>query len=59
MPSSTAKMARFMAMCAHSPGAAHGKCPPAKVAKEFNQADKGGALLKKKISRKPRVRKKK
>ena len=40
MPSKSAKQARFMAMCAHTPGAAKGKCPPKSVAKEFNQADK-------------------
>lgn len=39
MPSKTAKQARFMAMCAHSPGSAKGKCPPKSVAREFNQAD--------------------
>jgi len=33
-----------MAACAH--GSGYKSCPPAKVAKEFNQADKGGALLK-------------
>jgi len=44
MPSKTAKQARFMAACAH--GAGYKKCPPDKVSKEFNQADKGGALLK-------------
>lgn len=38
MPSKTAKQARFMAACAH--GAGYKKCPPKKVAKEFNQADK-------------------
>ena len=38
MPSKTAKQARFMAACAH--GAGYGKCPPKKVAREFNQADK-------------------
>lgn len=46
MPSKTRKQARFMAACAHSAG--YASCPPAKVAKEFNQADKGGKLLKRK-----------
>ena len=43
MPSKTRKQARFMAACAH--GAGYSSCPPAKVSKEFNQADKGGGLL--------------
>lgn len=46
MPSKTAKQARLMAACAH--GAKYDKCPPGKVAKEFNQADKGTGILKKK-----------
>lgn len=45
MPSKTPKQARLMAACAH--GAKYEKCPPAKVAKEFNQADKGRGILKK------------
>lgn len=32
-----------MAACAH--GAKYEGCPPAKVAKEFNRADKGGKML--------------
>jgi len=44
MPSKTAKQARFMAACAH--GAKYENCPPAKVAKEFNQADKKSGILK-------------
>lgn len=39
MPSVSEKQRRFMAMCAHSPGKARGKCPPKAVAKEFNRAD--------------------
>ena len=46
MPSKTKKQARFMAACAH--GSGYKSCPPAKVAKEFNQADKGTGILKKK-----------
>lgn len=46
MPSKSAKQARFMAACAH--GADYPSCPPAKVSKEFNQADKGGKMLRKK-----------
>ena len=44
MPSSTKKQARFMAACAH--GAGYSSCPPAKVSKDFNQADKGTGILK-------------
>jgi len=32
-----------MAACAH--GAGYSSCPPEKVSKEFNQADKGGSML--------------
>lgn len=45
MPSKTPKQARFMAGCAH--GMKSAKCPPKKVAKEFNRADKGTGMLKK------------
>lgn len=43
MPSKTKPQARLMAACAH--GAGYASCPPAKVSHEFNQADKGSALL--------------
>lgn len=43
MPSSTPKQANFMAACAH--GAGYSSCPPAKVSKEFNQADKGTGII--------------
>lgn len=43
MPSKSPKQARFMAACAH--GAKYDSCPPPKVAREFNQADKGGKML--------------
>ena len=46
MVSRTAKQARFMAACAHNPEPMKGKCPPPKVAKEFNQADKKAGTLK-------------
>jgi hypothetical protein len=36
MPAKTQKQARFLRMCEHFPGAAKGKCPSKKVAKEFN-----------------------
>ena len=45
MPSTSAKQARFMALCSHSPQHAAGKCPSMKVATEFNQADKGTGIL--------------
>lgn len=38
MPSTSKKQKHLMAACAH--GAGYSSCPPAKVAKEFNQADK-------------------
>lgn len=43
MPSKTKKQARFMASCAH--GSKYEECPPMKVAKDFNKADKGSKLL--------------
>lgn len=43
MPSTTEPQARFFAACAH--GAGYSSCPPAKVSHDFNQADKGSALL--------------
>ena len=45
MPSTTPKMARAMAMAAHDKAAAKRLGIPQKVAKEFNQADKGTKLL--------------
>jgi len=45
MPSTSAKQARFMAGCAHSPQHMQGKCPSMKVATEFNQADRGTGIL--------------
>lgn len=43
MPSKTKPQARLMAACSH--GAGYAKCPPAKVAREFNRADKGAGIL--------------
>jgi len=43
MPSKTPKQARLMAACAH--GSNYPSCPPKKVAKEFNKADKGTGIL--------------
>jgi hypothetical protein len=48
MPSSSAKQARTMAAAAHNPKFAKKVGIPPKVAKEFNQADKGKGLLRKK-----------
>ena len=39
MPSKTPAQRRFMAACAHGWKPKKGKCPPRKVAKEFNRAD--------------------
>ncbi|HEY6436817.1 MAG TPA: hypothetical protein VIY47_09510 [Ignavibacteriaceae bacterium] len=41
--STSEKQARFMAACAH--GADYDSCPPKKVSREFNQADKGTKQL--------------
>lgn len=48
MPSSTPKMARTMAGAAHNPKFAKKMGIPRGVAKEFNQADKGTGILRKK-----------
>lgn len=48
MPSKTAKQARTMAAAAHDPKFAKKVGIPPKVAKEFNQADKGTGIRKKK-----------
>lgn len=44
MPSTTPPQARLMAAAAHTPGGYGGV--PQKVGAEFNQADKGSAMLK-------------
>ena len=46
MPSTSKKQARTMAAAAHDPGFAAKVGIPQKVARDFNQADKGGTLLK-------------
>ena len=46
MPSTSEKQARTMAAAAHDPKFAKKLGIPTKVAKEFNQADKGSHLLK-------------
>ena len=43
MPSRSTKQARLMAACSH--GMKSDKCPPRKVSKEFNAADKGTGML--------------
>jgi hypothetical protein len=47
MPSTTPKQARLMAAVAHGWHKPGGGGPPVSVAKEFNQADKGSAMLSK------------
>lgn len=46
MPSKTPKQARTMAAAAHNPQFAKKVGIPQKVAKDFNQADKGTQMLK-------------
>ena len=48
MPSKSAAQSRLMAAAAHDPAFAKKVGVPMKVAKEFNRADKGGKLLRKK-----------
>lgn len=45
MPSESPKQARFMAAVAHNPDFAKKVGVPQSVGKEFNQADKGGPML--------------
>ena len=45
MPSKSKKQARTMAAAAHNPKFAKRMGIPTRVAKEFNQADKGSSLL--------------
>ena len=46
MPSKSPKQARLMAAAAHDPKFAKKVGVPTKVAKEFNQADKGKGMIK-------------
>lgn len=48
MPSKTRKQARLMAAAAHNPRFAKKVGVPVKVAREFNQADAGTGILRKK-----------
>lgn len=50
MPSKSKKQAKLMAACAH--GAKYKACPPEKVAKEYNKADKKKGILRKKRRKK-------
>lgn len=52
MPSKSPAQARLMAGAAHNPKFAKKVGVPAKVAKEFNSADAGTGILKKKKSKK-------
>ena len=53
MSSKTRKQAHLMAARAH--GAGYASCPPAKVAREFNQADKDTGILKSNLAKRVRV----
>lgn len=48
MPSKSPAQARLMAMAAHNPKKAKKAGVPVSVAKEFNTADKGKGMLKRK-----------
>jgi hypothetical protein len=52
VPSKTKPQAKLMAACSHDAG--YKKCPPMKVAKEFNQADKKTGILRGKTSKSKR-----
>lgn len=51
MPSKSPKQARLMAAAAHNPAFARKVGVPVSVAKEFNQADAGTGMLKRKPRR--------
>ena len=51
MPAVSKKQQKFMALCAHNPGAAQGKCPSHKVSEEFSHKPAGGYGKKEKIRR--------
>ena len=50
MPSKSPAQARLMAAAAHNPAFAKKVGVPTKVAKEFNQADTGGKMLRRRTS---------
>lgn len=53
MPSRSPKQARMMAMAAHNPAMAKKMGVPVAVAREFNAADAGTGILKKRMPNKP------
>ena len=55
MPSVSGKQASFMAACAHG-AKLDVPCPPPKVAKEFNKADAGTGILKRKKTKRQKVK---
>lgn len=57
MPSKTPRQARLMAAAAHNKDFAKKVGVPTKVAKEFNQADAGTGILKKKPAAKKKPKK--
>lgn len=57
MPSKSKKQARLMAAAAHNPKFARKAGVPQRVAREFNQADKGTGILKGKRKRAKKARK--
>lgn len=56
MPSTTPAQARLMAAAAHNPAFAKKVGVPVSVAKEYNQADKGGGLIKRAMTESQRKR---
>ena len=52
MPSKSPAQARLMAMVAHNPSAAKRTGVPQSVAKDFNKADKGTGILRRKKPKK-------
>jgi hypothetical protein len=50
-PAISERQRKFMAICAHTPGKARGKCPSHKVAQEFSHKPEGGYGPKKKDRR--------
>jgi hypothetical protein len=52
MPSKSPKQARMMAAAAHNPSFAKKVGVPQSVAKEFNKADKGTGILRKRRGKK-------
>ena len=57
MPSKSAAQARLMAAAAHDKAFAKKVGVPQSVAREFNQADKGGGLIRKAMKHESRYQK--